>query len=390
MNERKNILVLGAGMMGRAIALDLNKNGHRVSVLDNDIARLALFHDSDVATVHSDMRLVSDYASHIKNADIIVGAMPGHFAFTVLKELIPFGKDIVDISFFDEDPFELDALAKEYGVTVAVDMGVAPGMSNAIAGRENACMRVDSIICRVGGLPVRRDSVSGHLGPFAVESIFDEYTRPARMRKYGRNVTEAALSEPECVYLDGIGELVAVNTDGARTLLKTMPDVPTIVEKTLRYPEHITLMHALKKMGFFSEKPLALGGDFTVKPVDITRKLLCDAWRMDDHEPEFTVMTVEIKGRKNKILKTAHEITTVTYSVLDYGDIHTSSMARTTGYMATATTELFLSGRIPGKGMITPEEIGANEACFSFILKYMQERGVVYKRKEHSAPIMED
>ncbi|NIP61161.1 MAG: saccharopine dehydrogenase, partial [Gemmatimonadetes bacterium] len=43
-------------------------------------------------------------------------------------------RDVVDISFFEEDPFDLDALARERGVTAVVDAGLAPGLSNLVAG----------------------------------------------------------------------------------------------------------------------------------------------------------------------------------------------------------------------------------------------------------------
>ena len=45
--------------------------------------------------------------------------------FKALKSIIKAGKNVVDISFFPEDPFLLDDLAKQKGVTAIVDCGVA-------------------------------------------------------------------------------------------------------------------------------------------------------------------------------------------------------------------------------------------------------------------------
>jgi lysine 6-dehydrogenase len=70
----------------------------------------------------------------------VIGAVPGFLGFQTLKTVIECGKNIVDISFFAEDPFELDALAQQKNVTAVVDCGVAPGMCNILLGlsqREN-------------------------------------------------------------------------------------------------------------------------------------------------------------------------------------------------------------------------------------------------------------
>lgn len=385
MNEKKNVLVLGAGMMGRAIALDLVQQ-HNVWVLDNDIDRLALFHDSAVMTVHSDVQLVSDYMWHIQNADVVIGAMPGAIAFDVLKKLVKLGKKIVDISFFEEDPFELHALAEEHGAILIVDMGVAPGMSNAILGYENSHMRVESFTCYVGGLPVSRDSITDYKAPFAPASVVDEYTRTARVVEHGQIVEKEALSEPESVYIQDVGDFVAVNTDGLRTLMATM-NVPCMYEKTLRYKRHIDLMHTLQKIGFFSDEKIEVSAGVSVSPLKVTTKLLCDAWRMEEGEEEFTVMLIEIKGREPTTHNISDGLITVQYLLVDRGDklTKTSSMARATGYACTAAVELFLSGGIKGRGLITPEQLGAQKGFLKFLIEYMAERGVVYKRTEPPA-----
>ena len=45
-----------------------------------------------------------------------------------------------------------------------------------------------------------------------------------------------ALSDPELVHFDGVGTLESWNSDGLRSLIKTMPNIPNMIEKTLRYP----------------------------------------------------------------------------------------------------------------------------------------------------------
>jgi len=54
-------------------------------------------------------------------------------------------------------------------------------------------------------------------------------------------VEKEALSDPEIINYKEVGDLEAFNTDGLRSLIKTM-NIPNMIEKTLRYPGHIELM----------------------------------------------------------------------------------------------------------------------------------------------------
>ena len=89
----------------------------------------------------SDLKLL---AQTIQPFDLVIGAVPGFMGFQTVKTVIECGKNMVDISFFPEDPFLLDDLAKKHNVTVVTDCGVAPGMGNIILGYHNKRMQVKS------------------------------------------------------------------------------------------------------------------------------------------------------------------------------------------------------------------------------------------------------
>jgi len=61
-------------------------------------------------------------------------------------------------------------------------------------------------------------------------------------------------------------------------------------------------------------------------------------------------------------------------------DTNTSSMARTTGYTATAAANLFLEGMFEEKGIFPPELVGKHETCFNYFLKYLEKRNIHYKK----------
>lgn len=370
----KKAIVLGAGMVGSAIALDLTQR-YDVTAADIDKQALARL-EANVDTVTADLsrpdtlrKLVSDY-------DLVVGAVPGFLGFQTLQTVLQCGKNIVDISFFAEDPFALDELAKRAGVTAVVDCGVAPGMCNLFLGYHNARMKVESYECLVGGLPQKRSWPYQYKAPFSPIDVIEEYTRPARYIENGRLVTRAALSDPEYIEFEEIGTLEAFNTDGLRSLLRTM-NIPNMREKTLRYPGHIEHIRVLRETGFFSKEPMEIQ-ETKISPLDVTTRLLFPKWKLEPDEPEFTIMRVTIRGAEEGKRKE------YVYNLWDRFDetTKTSSMARTTGYACTAVATLVLEGAFTQKGIIPPEYIGADERCYRAVLSYQKEKNVHYRLTE--------
>jgi len=175
------ILVLGAGMVGSAIVKDLLAD-YDVSVIDINKKNLeSLKKYKSIKIINADLSDSSVIKKFCKDYDLVVSAVPGFMGFKVLTEVIKCGKDVVDISFFSEDPFKLDKLAKEKKVTAIVDCGVAPGMSNMILGYHNSKMKVDSFKCYVGGLPFERTLPFQYKAPFSPVDVIEEYIRPARI-----------------------------------------------------------------------------------------------------------------------------------------------------------------------------------------------------------------
>ena len=133
------------------------------------------------------------------------------------------GKNGVGFSVFPEAPFALGDLARQHGVTAVGGCGVATGLGNLILGYHHAHMNVESFECLVGGLPVGRVWPWAYKAPFSPIDVIEEYTRPARMVVNGEIVVKPALSDAELVTLEPVGVLEAFNTDGLRTLLRTIP-----------------------------------------------------------------------------------------------------------------------------------------------------------------------
>lgn len=369
----KKIIILGAGLVGKAMAIDLAKTFDVTSCDINEEALTELA-KAGIKTQKLDFSNLKSLSTAIQSFDLVVGAVPGFMGFQTAKTVIEAGKNMVDISFFPEDPFLLDELAKKHNVTIVTDCGVAPGMGNIILGYHNKRMKLNSYECLVGGLPIVREWPYEYKAVFSPIDVIEEYVRPARYVQNNAVVIKEALSDPELIHFDGVGTLESWNSDGLRSLIKTMPNIPNMIEKTLRYPGCIEYLRVLRETGFFSYEEVEVKGQ-KIRPIDVTAKLLFPKWKLKPGEEEFTIMRIRMNGEENGKQKTYQ------YNLLDRTTNGTLSMARTTGYTCTAAVNLMADGKFNRKGICPPEYLGEDESHFKFVVDYLKARNVHYSIK---------
>ena len=371
-----NIIVLGAGMVGSAMAKDLSKL-HKVLLTDiNNEVLLKLNEEFPIIDIlQLDVNNDESLNKAVKEADVVLSAVPGYLGYKTLEKIIIQKKNVIDISFFPENALDLNHLAIENNVTAIVDCGVAPGMGNIILGYHNETHKLESFNCLVGGLPKEKKWPFYYKAPFSPVDVIEEYTRPARYVENGNLVVRPPLTDCELIDFEKIGTLEAFNSDGLRSIIFTMPHIKNMKEKTLRYPGHVEYIRVLKESGFFSEK-IVNGSNMSA--LDFTSRVLFKDWKLDPLEEEFTVMRIILEGfskngNKEKII----------YNLFDeYSkESKISSMARTTGYTATAAVNLFLDGVFEEKGVFPPELIGRHEECFKYFMSYLRDRNINYQKE---------
>jgi lysine 6-dehydrogenase len=374
------VIVLGCGLVGGPMAADLAREANfDVTVVDKNQDVLNAFgaRHTNITTLQKDLGNPHEVRTLVANSDLVLNAVPGFMGFQTLKAIIEAAKNVVDIAFYPENPFDLDALATANNVTAIVDCGVAPGMSNLLIGHVDAQLdRTDSVLIYVGGLPETRRWPFEYRAVFSPIDVIAEYTRPARYVDNGRLVIREALSDPELIDFPGIGTLEAFNTDGLRTLAETI-DAPNMKEKTLRYHGHIEKMALLRAAGFFNEDAIEINGH-SIRPVDVTAKLMFPLWQMEEGEVDITVLRIIIEGEKDGAPRR------YTYNLLDRYDApsKTHSMARTTGYTATVAARMLARGLYDHKGISPPEFVGRHQVCVDFMLQGLADRGLVFKTEE--------
>lgn len=374
-------VILGGGMIGSAMAMDLAKDqAFEVTVADakqESLDRIAA--RWGVPTLRADLSDPRAVHQLVSGFDLVLGALPSVFGFASLRAIIEADRPYVDISFMAENALELDELAKQRGVTAVVDCGVAPGTSNLMAGYGAAQLdQCDNLEIYVGGLPAERRWPFEYKAGFAPSDVIEEYTRPSRLVEHGQVVVREALSEPELLDFPEIGSLEAFNTDGLRSLIFTLK-APFMKEKTLRYPGHIALMRAFRETGFFSKEAIEVKGQ-TVRPLDVTAALLFPKWTFAEGEADLTVLRVLVEGRK------ADRRLRYTWDLLDRYDPVSGlrSMSRTTAFPAAIVARLLAQGRFRRPGVHPPEILGAEPGLLEAILGGLTARGVMVRgRIEH-------
>ena len=336
-----NICVLGGGLVGRFVACSLEQRGHTIRLIDS-----MELHDipSNIEVLKKRVE-PSEIAPLVAGFEVVVNCLPGRIGHAVRKPLLAIdGMSVSDLAFTAEDPRDLDNFAKSNNSRLVYDVGIAPGLSNALlmhSQQKMAELQVAKIW--VGGNPQQPDEDWSYMAPFSPSDVIEEYTRPARFRRDYTDVTEPALSERHIVDVPGYGEMEAFLTDGVRSLLDTI-ESRDLVEYTVRWPGHIQKYID----GNFSEKDLI------------------EAWKFDENRPEFTWLRVLTSDGQTEWM----------WDIIDEGKGGWSSMARTTGLVTVEVAEMLSEGVFEEFGVMPAEYIGTDDSLLERVIQKLRLNGV--------------
>ncbi|ABL88775.1 Saccharopine dehydrogenase [Pyrobaculum islandicum DSM 4184] len=339
------VLVLGCGNIGRYV-YDYLSTKHDVVVVDKAKACPNALQQDALETP-------------LGGYDLVINALPGSIAYKASKRALEAGLDTIDISYYAEDPLSLHQIAVKSGARYIPDAGIAPGLSNILAGRLAAELdRVDELGIYVGGIPEKPVGPLGYSVTWNPLDLVEEYTRPARVLKNGEVTSVDPLNEVEYIH-SPIGELEAFYTDGLRTLLKTLADrVSTMYEKTLRWPGHVEKIRLLRDLGLMDES-----GEPPPRLVTATvlSKLKFDV-------PDVVYMRVfGTRGDKK-----------IQYEVLVKSRDRWTAMQIATGSVAIAM-QYVIKELEPG--VTPPEYIGMSNKLFPRIISTVKQHGVYISRE---------
>jgi lysine 6-dehydrogenase len=337
------VAVLGSGIVGTAAAWDMARRGHEVVVAD----QMASAAEETAAAIGGRARVVdaaddSAIRALFDDVDLVVSGVPYSFGLRIATAAVETSTHYLD---FGGNPtivrqqLELDEAARERGVAVVPDCGLAPGMANVLATGVVEHLGdgpIDELRLRVGALPAEPTGTLGYQLAFNPAGLINEYAEPCEILTDGEHVTVEPLTGLEQMTWEPFGVLEAFHTAGGSSSLPRLYEgrIQELDYKTLRFPGHAVPFRAMLEIGLFDEDPQAGTG---IAP----RSVLLEA--LDEHLPSGgrDIVLVRVWGRSGS--------TTVGYQIVDRDDGRFSALARTTAFPTTALAHLILEGDIdPG------------------------------------------
>lgn len=357
-----NFLILGSGLMGKALAFDLVRSPKvtGVTVADIDIAAahtLAANLDSPLLrTLELDVANHSAVIKAMQSHDCAIGAVSYRFNFDLSTAALEAGIHFCDLGGNDDvvrQQLSLNPQARERNIAIVPNCGLAPGMANVLAaGGAGLFDSVDRIAIRVGGLPQHPRPPLNYQLVFSVEGLVNEYSGKAMVLDDFAVAERDTMTGIESIeFPPPFGALEAFHTSGGASLLPELMkgSVRQLDYKTIRYPGHCERFKTLLDLGFASSEPVSIGSSLMT-----SREMFYELLKrkLGGSGPDVVLLRVTIEGIRKTARSALH------FTLIDYLDknANITAMMRTTSFPTSIIAQMLVNGTIDQRGVNTPEQ----------------------------------
>ncbi|MHA1834198.1 MAG: saccharopine dehydrogenase family protein [Candidatus Baldrarchaeia archaeon] len=214
------INVIGAGLMGRGIIIDLLKSPEisQITVSDFKVEKakeiVNKLQNEKLSAEYIDVRDEEPTAAKIKDFDVVVYAGWYKFNMNITRAAIKAGVNYLDLGGLYRitlEQLKLNKEAKDAGITVLLGMGASPGTTNVLAKYCSDKMdSVEEIHIRAG---IKNLEESNFYLPYSAMTIFDEFTLNPVIFRNGEYIKVDALSGDEIVsFPEPVGNVKTIYT----------------------------------------------------------------------------------------------------------------------------------------------------------------------------------
>src|ERR1700733_5778924 len=378
------IVVLGAGLMGRAVVHDLAgaREVRALVVADFDRGRARevarKFGDGKAGGLFADVRDTPRLAKLLHGCHVVVNCTQYNWNLEVMRAALIAKVNYMDLGglyHMTQKQFALNKNFRRIGKLAIPGMGGAPGITNVMArALADKMDRVNSIrVYNAGADQQKYDSAIAY--SFSIATILDELTMSPIHFVGGRYVEKPMLSEPEPgTFPAPIGKITLCHSIHSElgTLAESFrkKGVREVFFKINYDPKLVELVRNLVDAGFTSREAIAVNGT-QIAPRAVLLAL------MQQKAPTKTPLDVEalrvvVTGKKKKV--------PVGLAMEMWAD-HTarpqfSAVARDTGFPAAIAAVMHGRGEIPGVGVQAPENVVPPEPFF----RELKKRGFTFRR----------
>jgi lysine 6-dehydrogenase len=381
----KKVLLLGLGMQGKAVLHDLvNRDDiSRLFVVDVHPelpGRLGQYPPGKVSGRILDAADGASLAPLMRDADVVIEALPGNFALSIGRLAAECGVSLVSSMYFlnpnesDEDRIriikdqlaQIDRMARARGIIILSEFGLDPGLDLILGTRAiRELDNVGELHMYGAGIPAAnaRANPLQYKFSWSVLGVMRAYRRPARIIAGGKVVT----LEPGTMFEAGRYHMLELeelgiplecypNGDSVHyaELFGIRETVKEMGRYTCRLPGHCAFWNLMVRCGFLEERPVPVG-DASVSPISFTAALLGSQkqFHYADDEQDMAFLRVDARGiRGGKAMK-------IVYQLIDTRDLATgfTAMQRTVGFTLSLGARLILEGKLKKAGLLTPLDV---------------------------------
>lgn len=380
-------LVLGAGRVGYAVVFDLIRSPKidKVIVADRNVSRLQLIKDQladeKIVPVELDIENEEEIAELMANSDVTLSCVNNKHNYGLAKIALQAKSHFCDLGGDDamlKKLFLLNEVARDQGITIVPNVGMAPGMVAILAHCAAQAMdELYEIRIRCGALPTEPEGLLfNHALSSSMDRMLTQYGGDCTIIRDGKIYKVPALTDVETIeFPKPIGQLECFNTAGGVSMLPELykDKVQHLDYKSIRYPGHCEQVKVLKDLGMLSSSKVELeSGD--VVPLDLLKHMLNGKLSVD--QPDFVLLRITVTGVKDR--KPLQHV----WECVDYGDEANglSAVAKMTAFPASIVAQMIARGDIEERGVLKQEQV----VPIKLFLAEMASRGISLTMTERS------
>ena len=360
-----DILILGGyGAMAQSTVPDLlsARDVNRVGIAGRSLAKAKGFakatHDDRAAPIAVDGRDSAALVRELRNWDCVINSTWYDLNVPIMEAAISAGAHYCDLGGLYHQTVRqlaLDARAKDAGVTCVLGIGSTPGTMNVMgmygAGKLN---KVEKVMLRSSGAVVSGGEPGKFVPPYAIRTIFDEFSLDAPILRKGKIRFVPALSGLErSEFMPPVGVV-----EGYYTIHSELATMPKTIGKGVQEmdfivafpPEFRETIAALVRLGLASREALVVEGT-TVRPYDVTSTVIDALPKPKEPELDVDIQRCVLIGERDG------NPTTLRYEAVTWPHKkwNVGGGVVDTGVPPSIAAQWMVKGLIKDRGVIPPE-----------------------------------
>ena len=362
------VVQLGCGITGLVCAEHLEKNElvNELVLADNRVdaaeAMAERLESSKISVQKVDATDADAMRALLTDANLLVSSIPAELNKKVIDAAVDLGVNYIDYSMSVdsmEEFEEIDKKSKDQGITILTSMGADPGISDVFA-RYAANMLDTAESARVMDGDTAVADGYDFFTLWSPAEMLEEVTVPAAVFKDGKITYIPPLNERQIYeFPQPIGPLPVYNTIHEETyLMSQYIDGLKYADFRIAVDDGFAKMaNTIRKLGMHSLKPVNVKG-VMVRPLDVVVSLMPRPVDLIGKVRGFAGIVVEVTGQKD-----GQRVMAKVWTTMSHERAYELSNSNATGYVVgtggAVAAEMLLSGEIPDKGVLVPEQLPA-------------------------------